>query len=564
MLGELLAPVRARLWVAGGLQVVASVAGLVPYVMVAELAGELLGEADPGRIWTIVGVAVAGLLVRTLAAGTAVTVTHLADVGLQLRLRRRIVAKLGAVPLGWFTARGSGEVKKAVQDDVHSLHHLVGHAVLDLTSAAVAPLASVAYLFWVDWRMALATVATLPVYLTAYTLMMRGYQARLGEMNEATERINSTAVEFVNGIAVVKTFGQSRRAHERFARAADDFSDRFRSWVAPMIRIEAAVQSTIMPVTVLLVVLTTGTALVSAGSLDPVDVLPFTLLGLGLGQPLLTLGFGMGALQEAREAAARVSGVLAAPELPAARETAAPDGHLVEFDRVSFSYDGARDVLSDISLTLRPGTVTALVGPSGSGKSTLARLLPRYWDPTAGAVRIGGADVRDLPPGELVATVFQDVRLLRMSIRDNIALGRPGATDAEIHAAAGAAQIHERILASPGGYAAEAGGLSGGEAQRVSIARALLAGRPVLVLDEATAFADPESEAAIQDALSTLAEGRTVLVVAHRLDTVVDADQIVVLDRGRVAQRGTHAELMAETGMYRRLWERSAALEEAR
>ncbi|GAA1005943.1 ABC transporter [Acrocarpospora pleiomorpha] len=556
MLGQLLAPVRGRLWAAAGLQVVAAVAGLVPYVMVAELARELLGAGDAGRAWAIVGVAVVAVVVRIVTMGAAVTVTHLADAGLQLRLRRGIVAKLGTVPLGWFTARSSGAVKTAVQDDVNSLHHLVGHAVLDLVSAVVVPVLSLAYLLWVDWRMALATVGTLPIYLLAYAVMMRGYQAKLGEVAEATARINSTAVEFVHGIAVVKTFGQARRAYQRFARAADDFSARFRSWVEPMTRIEAAAQGAIMPVTVLLVVLVTGTALVSAGSLAAVDILPFALLGLGLGQPMVTLGFGMGALQEAREAAGRLAGVLAAPELPQSQVKAVPDGHLVEFDQVGFSYDGVNEVLSDITLTLAPGTVTALVGHSGSGKSTLARLLARYWDPTSGVVRIGGADVRDIPPGELVATVFQDVRLLRMSVRDNIALARPHATDDEIYAAAKAAQIHDRILALPGGYDAEAD-LSGGEAQRVSIARALLADTPVLVLDEATAFADPESEAAIQDALSTLAAGRTVLVIAHRLPTIVGADQIVVLDRGRIAQRGTHPQLLAEDGIYRTLWERS-------
>ncbi|MFF4986922.1 ABC transporter ATP-binding protein [Streptosporangium saharense] len=567
-LGTLLAPVRTRLTVAGALQAVASAAALVPYVMLAELARELLDPAgaDQGRVWTIVVLAAVGLLVRTLASGAAATVTHLADVDLQLRLRRDIVAKLGRVPLGWFSGHGSGEVKKAVQDDVHSLHHLVGHAVLDLVSAVVTPVLTFAYLLWVDWRMALVTAVGLPVYLAAYAAMMRGYQAKLGEINAATARINTAAVEFVNGVAVVKTFGQARRAHRRFAEAADDFSTMFRRWVEPMTRTEALAQNAIAPVSVLLLVLTAGTLLVSSGSLAPVDVLPFALLGLGMGQPILTLGFGMGAMQEAREAAARVTGLLAVPELPPAGAPAVPEGHVVEFDRVTFSYDGERDVLREVSLTLRPGTVTALVGPSGSGKSTLARLLPRFWDPGQGTVRIGGTDVRDIPSGELyrlVGTVFQDVRLLRMSVRDNIRLGRPEATDAEVEAAAKAACVHERILALPGGYDAVAS-LSGGEAQRVSIARALLADTPVLVLDEATAYADPESEASIQDALSTLVAGRTVLVIAHRLHTITGADQIVVLEDGAVVQRGGHDDLLKEDGIYRRLWERGAVKEESR
>ncbi|MFF3437123.1 ABC transporter ATP-binding protein [Streptosporangium sp. NPDC002721] len=572
MFGRILGPVVPRLGVAAALQVVASAAGLTPYIMVAELARELLGPApvDEGRVRTIVVAAIAGLVVRTVAMGAAATVTHLADVDLQLWLRRDIVRRIGRVPLGWFTARTSGEVKKAVQDDVHNLHHLVGHAVLDLVSAVVVPVLTLAYLFWVDWRMALVTASTLPVYLAAYAVMMRGCQTKLAEMNDATNRINTAAVEFVNGIAVVKTFGQARRSHRRFVEAADDFSARFRRWVEPMTRIEASAQNAIAPVTMLLLVLVAGTLFVSAGSLRPVDVLPFALLGLGLGQPIIGLGFGIGAMQEAREAAGRVAAVLDAEELPLARERVSPQGHTVEFEAVGFSYDGNSEVLHDITLTLRPGTVTALVGPSGSGKSTLSRLLPRFWDPTRGRVLIGGADVRRIPAEELhrlVGTVFQDVRLLRMSVRDNIRLGRPGATDAEVEAVARAARVHDRILALPGGYDAvvgEAAHLSGGEAQRVSIARALLADTPILVLDEATAYADPESEAAIQDALSALVAGRTVLVIAHRLHTVTGVDQTVVMDRGRVVQRGRHEDLLAGEGPYRSMWEKAAVPEETR
>ncbi|MGD9530342.1 MAG: ABC transporter ATP-binding protein, partial [Pseudonocardia sp.] len=285
------------------------------------------------------------------------------------------------------------------------------------------------------------------------------------------------------------------------------------------------------------------------------------LVALILPSTVTALGFGAQSRRTAAAAAERIADILDTPVLPVAEHPRVPEGHRVEFDGVSFSYDGRVDVLHGVSLTLEPGTVTALVGPSGSGKSTLATLLPRFHDVTAGAVRLGGVDVREIAPTELyrhVGFVLQDVQLLRASVADNIRLGRPEATDEEVRDAARAAQVHDRITALPRGYDAVIGEdaqLSGGEAQRVSIARALLADTPVLVLDEATAFADPESEAAIQDALSELARGRTLLVVAHRLTTITGADRIAVLDAGAVVEAGTHDELLAAGGRYARMWE---------
>ena len=565
-LGRLLAPVRGRLAAAALVQAVAVAAGLVPYLAVVELARELLRPApDESRVWTVVLVGAAGLVLRLLTFGAANTITHLADADLQWRLRRDIADKLGQVPLGWFGRRSSGEVKQAVQDDVNSLHHLVGHAVLDIVGAALTPVLIIVYLFAVDWRMALVTVVALPIYLGVYASMMRGYAGKLEEMNKATAAVNAATVEFVNGIAVVKTFGQARRAHRRFVEATDDFATRFRGWVEPMTRKEALAQNAIAPITVLLLVLGAGSWMVSLDLLDAVDLLPFVLVGLGLGQPILTLGFGVGALQEAREAAGRIGAVLDTPALPApVGSAAAPASATVEFDDVTFGYEGRAAAVSGLSLTLTPGTITALVGPSGAGKSTVARLLARFWDVESGAVRIGGVDVREIPPADLyrrVGIVFQDTRLLRMSVGDNIRLGRPDAPEERVHAAARAAGIHDRILALPAGYDTVVGdgvALSGGEAQRVTIARALLADPEILVLDEATAYADPESEAAIQDALSTLVAGRTVLVIAHRLYTVTGVGQIAVMEGGRIVELGRHDDLLAAGGLYRRLWDASA------
>ncbi|MYJ00992.1 MAG: ATP-binding cassette domain-containing protein, partial [Chloroflexi bacterium] len=272
-------------------------------------------------------------------------------------------------------------------------------------------------------------------------------------------------------------------------------------------------------------------------------------------------------LMLAHRAADRVADVLDTPSLPESEQARVPVGTRVAFENVSFSYDGENEAVRGIDLTLEPGTVTALVGPSGSGKSTLARLLPRFWDTSEGRITIGGVPVDEISSNDLyrnVGLVFQDVQLLRMSIRDNIALSRPDAPLDDVVAAAKTAQIHERILELPRGYDSIAGEdalLSGGEAQRVSIARAILADAPILVLDEATAFADPEAEASIQDAISELIVGRTLLVIAHRLHTIVGADQICVLNRGQIIEQGTHDQLLALEGTYRRLWEASRVAE---
>lgn len=561
-LSALLAPVAARLRWAVALQVVAAVAGVVPFLAVAELGRVLLadGPADRARVWLVAWLTVGALLLRAALFFTAVVLTHFADVDIQYATRRRMVAVLGRLPLGWFGDRNSGRVKKAVTDDIAAMHHLVAHALLDLTAGVVVPLVSLAYLVTVDWRLTLVTLLPLAAGLYCYARAMSGSQAKMVEWDRALGRVSHAAVEFVEGIAVVKAFGQTRRAHRRFVEATDDYVSFFLAWVLASLRASTLAEVAFSPVVTLLVVLAGGAVFVTEGWLAPADLLPFALVGLAITAPIFTLGQNVVKLRSARQAAAGVLEVLDARPLPAPAEPALPAGGEVAYDQVRFSYDDRAEALRGIDLRLLAGTVTALVGASGSGKSTLARLLPRFWDVTGGRITVGGVDVRHIPAAELyraVSFVLQDVQLLRATVRDNIRLAVPDADDASVRAAARAAQIDERIMALPRGYDSVIGEnarLSGGEAQRVSIARALLADAPVLVLDEATAFADPASEAAIQDALAELTAGRTVLVIAHRLSTVVDADQIVVLERGAVVQRGRHDELVGQDGRYRELW----------
>ncbi|MGV0848684.1 ABC transporter ATP-binding protein [Mycolicibacterium phlei] len=562
-LQQLLAPTRARSARAQRYQLLASAATIVPFIGIVEIGRELLGDDTPdaGRIWMVVAVVIAALLVRTLAGGAALAITHAADVDLQRSLRLRIVDKLGRLPLGWFSTRSSGEVRKAVEHDVGELHFLVAHSAVENTGALATPLFGLIYCFYLDWRLGLLAMATVPFYIGVYVALGRDTRTQMERLDRGVERISGTIVEFIAGVSVVKTFGETGKAHKRFADAADEFNDSFAEWIGPLVRVKAISSIFIDTPVLMLANLAGGYWFVRAGWVTPIEVLGSTLVAVTIPAAVLTVGYSAHIKRQAAAAAGRLQRLFDSPNLPVPREPQRPQGNSVEFDCVRFSYDGVNTVLHDVSLSLPAGTITALVGPSGSGKSTLATLVPRFHDVTAGAVRVGGVDVRDVAPGELyrhVGFVLQDVSLLAMSVADNIRLGRADATDDEVVAAAEAAQIHDRILALPKGYDSIVGvdaHFSGGEAQRVSIARAILADTPILVLDEATAFADPDSEAAIQEALARLIVGRTVLVIAHRLGSIVAADNIVVLDGGRIIEQGRHDDLLAADGQYARMWQ---------
>ncbi|RAS71111.1 ATP-binding cassette subfamily B protein [Lentzea atacamensis] len=543
-------------WTRAGvvLGAVGALTTLVPFIGIAELGRRLINGQDATGVAVIIAVA---LVVGFLCNGGALALTHVADARLQALLRRRIVARLGKVPLGWYSDTTSGAVRKAAQDDIEDLHHLVAHHDVEVTGAVVLPLGGIAYLVWLDWRLALLAVATLPIYLAAYAFMMRGFAGKMRELDSGFAKVSAAIVEFVHGIAVVKAFGQANRAHRGYLKAVGEYGNRYAGWVRPILRLEALTSMALAAPVVALVSLAGGVAL----AVDPIDLLAEVLVAMVIPTTLLTLNNGLTAQRRAVAAAERIVALLDTPELPLPAVAVEPDGHLVEFDDVSFSYDGSTSVLDGVSLVCEPGTVTALVGGSGAGKSTLAKLVPRFYDVSAGAVRIGGVDVRDIAPDVLyrkVGFVLQDVQLLHGTVFENIRLGRPDASAEDVVAAAVAARIHEKILSLPDGYETVDPVFSGGEAQRVSIARALLADTPVLVLDEATAYADPESEASIQDALSVLCRGRTVLVIAHRLATISGAQQIAVLADGRVAELGTHSELLALDGRYARMWQASA------
>ncbi|WP_280315226.1 ABC transporter ATP-binding protein [Nocardia abscessus] len=546
------------------LQVIGAVAGLAPLLAVVELGRALLstGPIDHGHVWFVVVLGVVGLFVRLLFTAASSGLGHVLDGRVQLSFRRQLAEHLGRVPIGWFSQRRTGELAKVVSEDVSALHPFIAHAPGELVSAFVVPLVSLVYLCTVDWRLTLITLVPVLLAVALVPLMMTpARQREQSEFDAAMGRIADSVVEFVQGIAVVKAFGGGDRAHRRFRTAVDDFADTFLRWARGLSPIAAGMQLALAPPFVLLVVLLGGTVRITGGGMAAADLLPFLLLGLGLTAPVAALGHGLDDMQAAGRAVGRIRDVLDVEPLPEPAHPATPRGHRVELRDVRFGYDADREVLRGIDLVLEPGTVTALVGPSGSGKSTLVQLLPRFFDPTYGTITLGGIDLREIGSRQLyqaVSFVFQDVRLLRASVADNIALAVPRADREQVVHAAQLAGIHTRILELPHGYDTVLGdeaGLSGGEAQRLALARALLADTPVLVLDEATAFADPQTEQAVRHALASLQGDRTILVIAHRLETIAEADNVVMVEDGVIVERGAPAQLLAGQGKFAAFWQ---------
>lgn len=487
--------------------------------------------------------------------------SHYAAFRLETLLRTRLAEHVARLPLGEVQRLGPSALAKVVQDDVKALHVFVADSTPLYARAYVAPVATLLALLLLDWRLALGALAVLAFGVAVMSLAMRGRGEMSRRYHAAREQVGAAVVEFVQAMPVVRSFDTGRSTFGRYERALAAYLAMLTDWYRAAGFSARFALAVLGPLPTLLALFALGLWLWPDLAFE--RWLALLLLGTGMGEALMPLMSLMHLVDKARLSVDRIHQVLALAPLPLPATGRVPQDASVEFDGVCFAYDTASAAaLEAVSFRVAPGSVTALVGPSGAGKTTVARLIPRFWDVQRGAVCVGGVDVREMTPQALmaqVAFVFQDAFLFAGSVADNIRLGRPEATLDQVQAAARAAQAHDFVAALPQGYDTPVGErgvfLSGGQRQRLTIARAILQDRPILVLDEATAFADPENEAAIVQALSALMRGRTVIMVAHRLATIRDADQILVFERGRLVEAGRHDELLPRAGLYARLWQ---------
>ena len=495
---------------------------------------------------------------------TAFNQSHYAAFRLETRLRTDLSEHLARVPLGYIQQTGAGGLAKVMMGDVKALHVFVADSTPLYARAYVSPVLTFMLLCWLDWHLAMAATMVLALGTTVLSLAMRNSGEMMRQYNEAGENVSRAVVEYVQAMPVVRTFDTGAITFGRYQRALDNYREIVMRWYR-MAGVSSRLSQLILsPLPTLAALVWLGAWLVSQDTLDTGVWLAVLLVGTGMAESLLPMISLKHLVGKTEMSIRRIHEVLAEPELPVpdASRAKSPPATDVCFEAVSFRYtEDSTLVLQDVSFAAPEGSVTALVGPSGAGKTTIARLIPRFWDVTEGAVQIGGVDVRDMLPETLmqqVAFVFQDTFLFADTLANNIRLGLPEATMEDVVSAAKAAQAHDFIMALPQGYDTPAGErgifLSGGQRQRITIARAILQNRPILVLDEATAFADPENEAALIAALSNLMRGKTVLMVAHRLSTIRDADQILVFDQGRLTERGKHDALIDQDGIYARLW----------
>ena len=551
------------------LAVLGEMFGIVPFLMVALLADELYrGTATIQRVLFFSGIAAICQLIKMLLTWRSSLMSHKISFTILKNIREAITDRMAKVPMGVMLETPTGAFKNLIVDNVAKLEDSMAHFMPELPSNIAAPLCSILLIFILDWRMGLASLITIPLGILFFAAMMRGYGPRMENYMRSANDMNSSLVEYVNGIQVIKAFNRSASSYGKYSKSVNYFHDSTMEWWSQCWFWNAAARA-VLPST-LLGTLPVGAWLYMEGTLSLPVFLISLVVPLGFVAPLMKVSEAMEQVSMIKGNLEQVTAFLKTPELVRPSEPVSLGERTYQFEDVHFGYKET-EVLHGISFQTRPGTMTAIVGPSGSGKSTIAKLMAGFWDVTSGSVRFGGQDIRQIPFEQLmgeISYVAQDNFLFDKSIRENIRMGNPAATDEEVEDAAKAANCHDFIMQLEQGYdtlAGDAGDrLSGGERQRITIARAMLKPSSVVILDEATAYADPENEALIQQAISKLVAGKTLIVVAHRLNTIRNADQILVVANGNIAGRGTQEELLRECPIYQKMWQDYAGtIEEA-
>ena len=551
------------------LAVLGEMFGIVPFLMVALLADELYrGTATIQRVLFFSGIAAICQLIKMLLTWRSSLMSHKISFTILKNIREAITDRMAKVPMGVMLETPTGTFKNLIVDNVAKLEDSMAHFMPELPSNIAAPLCSILLIFILDWRMGLASLITIPLGILFFAAMMRGYGPRMENYMRSANDMNSSLVEYVSGIQVIKAFNRSASSYGKYSKSVNYFHDSTMEWWSQCWFWNAAARA-VLPST-LLGTLPVGAWLYMEGTLSLPVFLISLVVPLGFVAPLMKVSEAMEQVSMIKGNLEQVTAFLKTPELVRPSEPVSLGERTYQFEDVQFGYKET-EVLHGISFQTKPGTMTAIVGPSGSGKSTIAKLMAGFWDVTSGSVRFGGQDIRQIPFEQLmgeISYVAQDNFLFDKSIRENIRMGNPAATDEEVEAAAKAANCHDFIMQLEQGYdtlAGDAGDrLSGGERQRITIARAMLKPASVVILDEATAYADPENEALIQQAISKLVAGKTLIVVAHRLNTIRNADQILVVANGNIAGRGTQEELLRECPIYQKMWQDYAGtIEEA-
>ena len=532
---------------------------LAPYfVVIGVVQGLMDGVKDFSFYLSRCLIMAALWLGRVLFHALSTTTSHKATFAVLGEIRKRCMEKLTRLPLGTVLEQSSGALKNTLIERIDSIETTLAHIVPEFTANLLIPIIILIYIFTVDWRMGLASLATVPLGMFCYVFMMAGSAKFYQRTVTATKALNDTAVEYIGGIQVIKVFGKTKSSYERFVHDAYEAAHSFIDWMRASI-IPFTFAMVLMPAT-MVSVLPIGGLLVKNGSLSAQDFVTVIILSVGVITPIITMMSYSDDFRTMGTIFGEVRAILDAPEMIRPAEGEVPERNDLELKDVRFAYQ-EKEVLHGVSMAIPEGSFVALVGPSGSGKSTIARLIASLWDVSDGSISLGGTDIRQIPQeayADKIAFVSQDNYLFNMSVRENIRIGRPSATDAEVEEAARQSGCHDFILGLEKGYdtmvGSSGGHLSGGERQRISIARAMLKAAPIVILDEATAYTDPENEAVIQRSVSKLTEGKTLIVIAHRLSTVMDADKIYVIKDGQIDDAGTHKELLGRHGLYEKMW----------